>query len=58
MHDDVDNFLHFTTHLPQHTNFCYLTINKGLKHANYWGIAVSETPNRIQWKYFFKNWYV
>ena len=48
-------FLHFTMHLPQHTNFCYLAINKRLKQTNYWGVTVSETCNKIQWKYFFKK---
>ena len=37
-------------------NFCYLTIIKGLKHTNYWGITVSETAK--QSKYFLKSSYL
>ena len=48
-------FLHFTGHSPQCTTFCYLAINRVLKHGNYWVITLSETANRIQWKYFLKQ---
>jgi len=40
-------FLHFTTHLPQHANICNLTIITGLKQTDYCATTVAETLNRI-----------
>jgi len=48
-------FFHFTTHLPQHAKYYYLTINKAWQQTNHQNIPECESAKRIQSNYFLKK---